>query len=285
MFVLICSTCSLACCPTTPPDTLDFVDAVERGWTYTATEGALEMDGVLVLSVTNSGTDAHLLIDAGTAFHGPDDIQPSVITEDLLVFVPAGASEELLLPSACGSATAMAASEGMVYEAGVSKLSDELGRVLDRMNAELSLRDNAAQEVIWVYTDDHEFSSVFVPAAQERTLLNIFEEEVQGFEDPGYAVRYREPDPDEGARFSGEAMEARCSFPVDAPRAMDCRVVLEQPDGETLTLIDNLDVGSGFRMYTLTVGLEGYPPGTYQMRLEGKRFGNVIVSRDLRLQG
>ena len=38
-------------------------------------------------------------------------------------------------------------------------------------------------------------------------------------------------------------------------------------------------------MYTLTVGLEGYPPGTYQMRLEGKRFGNVIVSLDLRLQG
>jgi hypothetical protein len=285
MFVLILSTCSLACSPTTPPDTLDFIDAVKRGWTYTATEGRLDMGGPLALSVTSAGADVHLLIDAGTTFLGPDDIQPAVITEDMLVFIPAGSTEELLLPSACGSADAMGASEGMVYDAGVSKLSDELGQVLDRINAELSPMDNTAQEVIWVYTDDHDFSSVFVPAAEERTLLNIFEEEVEGFEDPGYAVRYREPDPDEGTRFSGEAMEARCSFPVDAPRAMDCRVVLEQPDGETFTLIDDLDVGSGFRIYTLTVGLEGYPPGTYQMRLEGKRFGNVIVSREMRLQG
>lgn len=284
MFVLFLSACSQAFCPTTPADTLDFMDAVERGWTYSATEGALD-GGFLKLGFTSTGADVHLLIDAGTTFHGPDDIQPAVITEDVLVFVPSGSSQELLLPSACGSAEAMGASEGMVYGAGVSKLSEELCVVLDRINAELSEVDNAVQEVIWVYTDDHDFSSVFVPGAEARNLLNIFEEEVEGFEDPGYAVRYKEPDPDEGARFSGEAMEARCSFPVDAPRAMDCRVVLEQPDGETLTLIEDLNVGSGYHLYNFTVGLEGYPSGTYQMRLEGKRHGNVIVSRDLRLQG
>ena len=275
-----------ACCAPTSAASLDLVEAIDRGWTYEATASSSdEGASFLTLLLTNPGPDAHVLIDAGTAFHGPDDIQPAVVTEDLLVYVSAGATEELFLTKACGSADAMGATNGMPYEEGVDKLPAELCRILDRMNEELPSSASAIQDLVWVYTDDHDFASVYVPEEEQKALLDILSSEVPDFEDPGYAVKYRTPDPDDGARFTGEAMEARCTFNVDMPRAMECTVVLLQPDGERLTLLSDFHVSRGYRLFTFTIGLEGYPPGAYTMQLESKRFGNTIASRDIHLQG
>jgi hypothetical protein len=240
---------------------------------------------LFIVTIDNPGADAEVLFNAGTAFAGPDDIQPAVVTEDLMVFVPAGTSQEVILSSACGAAMAMSGSTGTEYENGVYQISEELARVLDRVNAELTDPGMAVQELVWVYTDDHDFASVYVDEVDQPMLMHILGDEVEDFEEPGYAIQYREPDPDEGRRFSGEAMEARCEVHVNLPRAMTCRVVLLQPDGERLEMMSGVDMRTGSHEFFLTIGLEGYPPGDYTLQLEGEQFGQTLFSRDLHLQG
>jgi hypothetical protein len=261
------------------------VDAVERGWTYTATLMEGEDFPLFIVTIDNPGADAEVLFNAGTAFAGPDDIQPAVVTEDLMVFVPAGRSQEVILSNACGAAMAMSGSTGTEYEEGVYLISEELARVLDRVNEELIDPGMAVQDLVWVYTDDHDFASVYVDDSDQPMLMEILGEEVQDFAEPGYAIQYREPDPDDGRRFSGEAMEARCEVHVNLPRAMSCRVVLLQPDGERLEMMTGVDMSTGRHAFFLTIGLEGYPPGDYTLQLEGERFGQTLYSRDLHLQG
>ena len=261
------------------------MDAVERGWTYSATLMEGEAEPLFIVTVDNPGADAQVLFNAGTAFAGPDDIQPAVVTEDLMVFVPAGTSQEVILASACGAAMAMSGSTETEYENGVYLISEELARVLDRVNDDLIDPGMAVQDLIWVYTDDHDFATVYVEESDQPTLMHILGEEVEDFTEPGYAIQYREPDPDEGRRFSGEAMEARCEVHVNLPRAMTCRVVLLQPDGERLEMMSGVDMHTGRHEFFLTIGLEGYPPGDYTLQLEGERFGQTLFSRDLHLQG
>lgn len=268
--------------PITASSPLDLLDALGRGWTCEATSES--MGDQVRLVMTNPGQGAELLIDAGTVFKGPYDVQPAVVTEDVLVYVPSGGTQELLISGACGAADAMAASEGVVFDQGVYKLPDELCRILDRIWRELDEPERAAQDLVWVYTDDHGFESVFVQDQDQEVWLDILEEEVQDFEDPGYAVQYREPEPEEGGRFTGEAMEARCNVTVNLPHKMACRVVLLQPDGERIELMSNMDITAGPHEFFLTIGLDGYPSGAYTLQLESERHGNTLFSRELTLE-
>ena len=76
------------------PGALDCVEAIGQGWGYSAAEG---MDGGIQLSLTNPGRGVDVLVDAGTVFQGPDGYQPAVVTEDVLVFVPAGSTMDIAL--------------------------------------------------------------------------------------------------------------------------------------------------------------------------------------------
>lgn len=266
--------------PSTTP--MDLLDAAGKGWAYEATL-AMEDGGLVVLQVTNPGKGVNLLIDAGTVFEGPEGYQPAVVTEDVLVFVPSGATEEVVLVAACGEASAMAGSDGLVFDQGIHKLPEELCRILDRIQVELHAHEMVAQDLIWVYTDDHPLASVYAEDGEQSLLLEILAEEVEGFEDPGYAVQYREPDPEEGGQFTGEAMKARCRVTVDLPSTMDCRVVMIQPNGERIPMMSHT-LTAGPHEFYLTIGLEGYPSGEYTLQLESERFGNTIFRRELHLQ-
>ena len=269
--------------PSTAGSPLDLLDALDRGWTCEATSRS--MGEAVRLVIVNPGQGAELLIDAGTIFQGPDSVQPAVVTEDILVYVPSGEAQELLISAACGAADAMSASDDVVFDQGVSKPSKDLCRILDRINLDLESPELVAQDLVWVYTDGHGFESVYVPDEEQEVWLDILKDEVQDFEDPGYAVQYREPEPEEEGRFTGEAMEARCTVTVNLPYPMACRVVLVQPDGERIALMSNMDITAGRHEFYLTIGLEGYPSGAYTVQLESERHGNTIFSRDITLEG
>ena len=264
------------------PGALDCVEAIGQGWGYSAAEG---MDGGIQLSLTNPGRGVDVLVDAGTVFQGPDGYQPAVVTEDVLVFVPAGSTMDIACPTACGKADAMGGGFGILYDRGVSKLDPQACRIIDRAHAELASADEVVQDVIWVYTDGHDFASVYVPEREQSALMRILEEEVEGFEQPGYAVRYREPDPEDGGRFSGEPMEIRCEFSLNVARAERCRVILIAPDGASTTMLSEFQLHAGQQQFNLTLGLEGYPPGEYALQLEGQRSGAPHFRRDFTLQG
>lgn len=268
-----------------PQAQLDFIDALDRGWRYSAVLEDSESGESFVVTVTNPGSGTYLLFDAGTAFAGPDDIQPAVVTEDLLVFIPAGATKQVALTHACGSAYADSGMPGTRYEEGVGAISKELAHILDRFHEELSEPDIAVQDLVWVYTDAHDVASIYVKEADQAALMRILDEEVKDFEAPGYAIQYKEPESEEGARFTGEAMEARCEVHVNLPSAMSCKVVLLQPDGGRLDMMSGVEMSTGRHEFFLTIGLEGYPPGDYTLQLEGERFGQTLFSRDIRLQG
>lgn len=258
------------------------MEAIGRGWGYSAVDG---FGDTLLLTLTNPGRDAHILVDAGTVFFGPDEYQPAVISEDILVFVPSGATLELGCPSVCGKADAMGSEFGVVYDQGVSKLDQQACRILDRTRNELGMTDAVLQNVVWVYTDGHDFSSIYVDESEQQALMDILAEEVEGFERPGYAVRYRESGPEDEGRFTGEAMEVRCEFSLDVARAERCRIILIAPDGVTSEMLSEFHLRAGHQEFNLTLGLEGYPPGQYAVQLESERSGAPHFRRDFTLQG
>lgn len=270
----------------TPVRSMELLDALERGWHCSAVlEEGDAGEHVLVVQVDNPGTGVNLLVDAGTAFQGPDDIQPSVIMEDMMVYVPPGSSEIVLGHPGCGAASRGSAGVGTAFDEGVYMISEELGRVLDRMNADADRFAHARQDMVWVYTDDHGYSSVYVEEQDQAALMALLEEEVEGFEAPGYAVRYREPEPEDEGRFTGEAMEMRCAVRVVLQRPERCRIVLITPEGEHLVMMENFMLHQGLQDITLTVGLEGYPAGDYTFEVEGQQTRRTHFTKEVTLQG
>lgn len=264
---------------------LDFVEAMEQGWTYTAELESASGVESLVVTVTNPGHARTLQIDAGLVFQGPDEFQPPVVMEDLLVDVPHGEHQIVVMNPGCGNAILASAEHGMAFNEGVAHISEELGRVLDRMNDGGGALDEGLQDMVWVYTNAHDFASVYVDVDAAGALNAILEEEVDGYEAPGYAVQYRESDEEDEGRFTGEAMEIRCELTMVIQRGEPCRVVMVQPDGERIEMMEGLDLRSGPHDITLTMGFEGYPPGAYQLRVEGMRSGQPHFEREVTLQG
>lgn len=265
---------------------LDLLDAMERGWGCHAVKRETGLfENVLVLELRNPGRPVQLKIEAGTAFHGPDGIQPAVVTEDLMVYVPNGTIEQIVERQVCGDAHSASGGAGTVYDAGITMVSPELGAVLDRMNAELPSATSAIQDMVWVYTNDHSVSSVYVDEADQAKLMRICAEEMAGFEEPGYAVQYREPEPGDEGRFTGEAIEMRCEVLLVLQRPEQCRVVLVQPNGERMVMMENFAMHRGQQAITLTVGLEGYPPGQYAFEVQGQQTRQTHFHKDILIQG
>ena len=263
---------------------LDFVEAMEQGWTYAAeleSAGGVER---LLVTVTNPGRLRTLQLDAGLVFQGPDEFQPPVVMEDLLVDVPRGEHQIVVMHPGCGNAILASAEHGMAFNEGVAHISEELGRVMDRMNDGGGALDDGLQDMVWVYTNGHGFSSVYVDGGEASALNAILEEEVGGYEAPGYAVKYREPEEEDEGRFTGEAMEIRCELTMVLQQGELCRVVMVQPDGERIEM-DGFELRPGPHNVTLTMGFEGYPPGAYQLRVEGMRSGLAHFEREVTLQG
>lgn len=265
---------------------LDLLDAMEQGWACHAVmkeTGFLEH--ALVLELYNPGRPVQLKVEAGTAFQGPEGVQPVVVTEDLMVYVPNGTIEQIIEKRACGNAVSGSGGAGTVYDAGIKQVSPELGAILDRMNAELDFPSSAIQDMVWVYTNDYSVSSVYVDEADQAALMRICAEEMAGFEEPGYAVEYREPEPEEGGRFTGEAIEMRCEVFLVLQRPERCRVVLVQPNGERMVMMENFSMHRGEQAITLTLGLEGYPPGQYAFEVEGQQTRQTHFHKDILIQG
>lgn len=265
-----------------PP--LDFVEAMEQGWTYSATLDS-EGEDMLLVNVTNPGRARTLQLDAGVVFQGPDEFQPPVVMKDLLVDVPRGEHTIVVMHPGCGNAHLASAEHGMAFNNGVSHISEELGRVMDRMNAGCGALDEGLQDMVWVYTNDHGFESVYVEGEAVDALADILEEEVDGYEAPGYAVKYREPAEGDQGRFTGEAMEVRCDIRLDMEGTEDVRVVMVQPDGERIEMMGGVHMRSGPLTFSLTMGFEGYPPGSYSLRIEGERTGLAHFEREVVLEG
>ena len=264
---------------------LDFVEAMEQGWTYAAeleSAGGVER---LLVTVTNPGRARTLQLDAGLVFQGPDEFQPPVVMEDLLVDVPRGEHQIVVMHPGCGNAILASAEHGMAFNDGVSHISEELGRVMDRMNDSGGALDEGLQDMVWVYTNAHGFSSVYVDDSVAGELNAILDEEVDGYEAPGYAVKYREPEEEDQGRFTGEAMEIRCELNMVLQQGEPCRVVMVQPDGERIEMMEGFALRSGPHDVTLTMAFEGYPPGAYQLRVEGMRSGMAHFEREVTLQG
>lgn len=266
----------------TPP--VDFVKALGQGWTY---EARMNQGGAggLEVRVTNPGRPTVLRLDAGLVFYGPDDVQPPVVMEDQLVEVPRGEFRFVVPSPGCGEAKLMAPSEGMAFNGGVAHISEELGRVMDRMNAGVEGLEDGLQDLVWVYTNDHHMASVYVEEAAAPALQKILEEEVAGYESPGYAVEYREPAEEDAGRFTGEAMAIRCDIEMDIARQEDVRVVMVQPDGDRIEMMGGLSMRPGPHKVVLTMAFEGYPPGAYQLLVEGERTGQAHFEREVWLDG
>ena len=266
-------------------EALDFVEAMEQGWTYAAAMESADGAERLRVTVINPGHARTLSLEAGLMFQGPDGVQPPVVMEDLLVQVPRGEHQFVVMSPGCGHASLASAEHGMAFNEGVAHISEELGRVMDRMNDGGGALDEGLQDMVWVYTNAHDFASVYVDDAVAGELNAILEEEVDGYEAPGYAVQYREPDEEDEGRFTGEAMEIRCALNMVLQQGEPCRVVMVQPDGERIEMMEGLALSSGPQDVTLTMGFEGYPPGAYQLRVEGMRSGLAHFEREVTLQG
>ena len=264
---------------------LDFVQAIGEGWTYGA---SLESeDGVERLKVTviNPGRARTLSIEAGLMFHGPEWVQPPVVMEDLLVEVQRGEHQFVVMHPGCGHASLASAEHGMAFDGGAAHISEELGRVMDRMNAGDSGLHEGLQDMVWVYTNGHGLASVYVPESASAELDRILAEEMDGYEAPGYAVQYREPEAEDEGRFSGEATEIRCDIALDMTRPEHVRVVMVQPDGERIEMMWGVDMRVGRHQFTLTMAFEGYPPGVYRLRIEGERSDVAYFEREVILEG
>ena len=264
---------------------LEFRQALAQGWTYDAVLEETQEGDQLSVTVWNPGPATTVLLDAGLVFQGPDDIQPPVIMEDILVDVPRGEGLILIPNPGCGNAILASPGEGLAFNGGVEMLDEELARVLDRMNAGDPGLAAGRQDMVWVYTNAHDFSSVYVDDSVAGELDAILDEEVAGFEAPGYAVKYREPTEEDEGMFTGEAMEIRCELNMVLQQGEPCRVVMVQPDGERIEMMEGFALRSGPHDVTLTMAFEGYPAGAYQLRVEGMRSGLAHFEREVTLQG
>ena len=89
------------CCS---PEPLDFVQAMQEGWAYEATFIWDEEGNALEVVVQNPGPARALRLEAGLMFQGPDDIQPPVVIEDILVQAGSGETRFRVPSIGCGNA-------------------------------------------------------------------------------------------------------------------------------------------------------------------------------------
>ena len=220
----------------------------------------------LALRLKNHGKDSMLVdLENGRIFESHEHYQPFVITRSKLLALAPNETKEFHLTGYCGNASAPGAPidfEGFVK---TRMAPDEMVRVLVQLEAQRLDDNSQMQNLVWIFTNHHGFSTIYAANEDGRKFANAVAAAMK-VPLPKYSVLYKAPSEESQFMFTGIAEQITAEVTFTAKEKISVDFLIIDGEGKVVRYLrHDQSVAPGEYATTLQANLEGVQQGQYYL--------------------
>jgi hypothetical protein len=225
------------------------------------------------INIRNLGQDSIILnIPVGLIFHtAMNDMQPQVVTRHQELCIAPREVRITRLNTRCGNASLGCVPHGYTeFREPVMGDSELVNALKSIEQAGLDNRGEI-QNVVWHFTNKHpigsiaqamnttneEYQAIFTAATENRSRIYV---------DPGYRIRYVEPEGTDNSLFTGIARSIEGTMELNLEKSCDVQFAFADNSGNVLQHLKfYTDQSEGEHEYRFDAKLDEFTQGTYQL--------------------
>jgi len=228
--------------------------------------------GRLTMSLKNHSKDSMLVdLENGRIFESNEYYQPFVITRSKVLALAPNESKEFQLQGFCGNAGAPAAPIDFTGFVKTRMASDEMVRVFSQLQAQRLDDDGQMQNLVWMFTNHHSFSTIYAADEEGRTFANAVATAMK-IPRPKYSVLYKAPSEESQFMFTGVAEKINAEVTYTAKEITSVDFLITDAEGKVVRYLrHDQSVAPGEYATTLQANLDGVAQGQYYLVVKDEK--------------
>ena len=226
----------------------------------------------LALMLKNHGKDSMLVdLENGRIFESKEHYQPFVITRSKLLALAPNETKEFHLPGYCGNSSAPGAPIDFEGFVNTRMAPDEMVRVLTQLEAQRLDNYGQMQNLVWMFTNHHAFSTIYAENEEGRNFANAVAAAMKVAR-PSYSVLYKAPSEESQFMFTGvaEKISAEVTFTAKETTSVDF-LILDSEGKVVRYLRHDESVAPGEYATALQANLAGVQQGQYYLVVKDEK--------------
>jgi hypothetical protein len=223
-------------------------------------------------------------VEAGRFFYTDGNIQPFVISQNIIVMLDPGEDVEVPIRGYCGNSSW--GSPELNQKFSKTNLGPEnLCKTLEMMNNKRIVDECLYQSVIWFYTNNHQIGSVFSNNSDSLTNLNVmrFICNNENIKPAQYRIKYKPSTSGDDMEFSGIPDVIEGSLQFNLQQASNVSLKVFDKDGKSIEVLGiYLNQTEGEIEIPLTIDVSKFPLGNYTVKAVDD-FGQELAHKDIQV--
>ena len=223
-------------------------------------------------------------IEAGRFFYTDGNIQPFVISQNIIVMLDAGEETEVPIGGFCGNSSWGCPKLNQKFSK--TNLGPEnLCKTLEMMNNKRIVDERLYQSVIWFYTNNHQIGSVYSSNSDSLTNLSVmrFICKNENIKPAQYRIKYKPAASGDDMEFSGvpDVIEGALQFNLQQASNVSLKVC--DKDGKSVEVLGvYLNQTEGEIEIPLSIDVSKFPLGSYTVKAVDD-FGQELAHKDIQV--
>jgi hypothetical protein len=228
--------------------------------------------------------ETEVTLEAGRFFYTDGEIQPFVISRNMIVMLDPGEETEVPIRGYCGNSSWGCPMLNQKF-GRTSMGPDNLCNTLEMMNTKRIVDESLYQQVIWFYTNKHQIGAIYSSTSDSLTNLSVvrFICSNESIRPPQYRIKYRPATSGDELEFSGVPDVVEGSIQFNLEQAANVSLKVCDKDGKSVEMLGvYLNQTEGEIEIPINIDVSKFPLGHYTVKAVDDS-GQVLAHKDIQV--